>query len=184
MDTKSLPKDFIIFGWECFIVSYPSQKLHYFDHPVDSLHDLDSTDILIIASTVVHCFKALMVRVCCKPNYESIFLTSEEFLFLLGFLSGSAGTMHFGNMLTIFFAVTAHLVAFHMKSSIVTLSAVVLCIFGSVYFFPASDISYDPFILSAFIVRLAFESLIDIYLLQALFDRNMENFHFPGKVYS
>ena len=105
---------------------------------------------------------------------------SEQFLFRLhqkvdptpfvcigqpsGFLSGSTGTMHFGNMLTISYAVTAHLVAFHMKSNIVILFAGVFffCIFGSVYFFPASDITYDPFILLAFIVHLAFESLIAI----------------------
>ncbi|XP_074609768.1 transmembrane protein 168-like [Acropora palmata] len=152
-----------------------------FDHPVDSLHDLDSTDILIIASAVVHCFKALIVRLCCKPNYESVFLTCEEFLFLLGFLSGSAVTMHFGNMLTICFAVIAHLVAFHMKSSIVMLSAVVFCIFGSIYFFPANDITYDPFILLAFIVHLAFESLIDIYFCRLSLIETWKTFILRGK---
>ena len=134
-----------------------------FDHPIDSLHDLDATDILIMASTGIHCFRALIVRLCGTPTYKSIFVTTEEFLFLLGFLCGTTGTMHFGSMLTIILAVATHLIAFHMKSSIVLLSAVVLCLFGSVYFFPASDVNYNPFILSAFLVHLAFESVIDIY---------------------
>ena len=134
-----------------------------FDHPIDSLHDLDATDILIMAGTGIHCFRALIVRICGTPTYNSVFVTTEEFLLLLGFLSGSTGTLHFGNMVTIVLAVIAHLIAFHMKSSIVLLSAVVLCLFGSVYFFPASDVNYNPFILSAFLVHLSFESVIDIY---------------------
>lgn len=134
-----------------------------FDHPIDSLHDLDATDILIMSSTGVHCFRAVVIRTCSTTTYQSTFVTTEEFLFLLGFLSGTTGTMHFGSMLTIILAVTVHLIAFHMKSSIVVLSAVALCVLGSVYFFPASDVNYNPYILSAFIVHLAFESLIDIY---------------------
>ncbi|KAJ7331216.1 hypothetical protein OS493_019998 [Desmophyllum pertusum] len=102
-----------------------------FDHLIDSLHDLDVTDILIMASTGVNCFKVLTERICSSPAYESMFLATEECLFLLGFLSGTTGTMHFGNMLTIIAAVTIHLMAFHMKSSSSLLSAFCLCFLGS-----------------------------------------------------
>ena len=149
-----------------------------FDHPIDSFHDLDATDILIMSSTGIHCFGALIVRMCDTPTYKSIFVTTEEFVFLLGFLAGTTGTMHFGSMLTIILAVTTHLIAFHMKSNIVLLSAVVLCLFGSVYFFPASDVNYNPCILSAFLVHLAFESVIDIYFSRLSLLETWEKFIF------
>lgn len=152
-----------------------------FDHPIDSLHDLDATDILIMASTAVHCFRALIVRLCCKPAYETTFLTSEEFFLLLGFLSGTTGTMHFANMLTIILAVTSHLIAFHLKSSIVMLSAVALCLTGSIYFFPASNVNYNPFILSAFCIHLAFESVIDMYFSRLSLIESWKTFIFLQK---
>ena len=152
-----------------------------FDHLIDSLHDLDVTDILIMGSTGVHCFKVLVERICSSPVYESIFLTLEECLFLLGFLSGATGTLHFGSMLTIILAVTMHLVAFHMKSSISLLSAICLCLLGSVYFFPASDVSYNPYILSAFIIHLSFESLVDIYFSRLSLLERWRKFIFQGR---
>ena len=152
-----------------------------FDHPIDSLHDLDVTDILIMASTGLHCFRALTVRICSSPTYESIFLTTEECLFLLGFLSGTTGTMHFGSMLTIILAVTVHLIAFHMKSSIALLSAGCLCLLGSMFFFPASGVNYNPYILSAFVVHLSFESLIDIYFSRLSLLETWKKFIFQGR---
>ncbi|KAL9959547.1 hypothetical protein ACROYT_G032878 [Oculina patagonica] len=152
-----------------------------FDHLIDSLHDLDVTDILIMASTGVHCFKVLSKRICSSPAYESKFLTTEECLFLLGFLSGTTGTMHFGSMLTIIVAVTIHLMAFHMKSSISLLSAICLCFLGSVYFFPASDVNYNPYILSAFTVHLSFESLVDIYFSRLSLLETWKKFIFQGR---
>ena len=81
-------------------------------------------------------------------------------MYLVGFLSGTTGTMHFASMLTITVAVTVHLMAFHMKSSVTLLSACCLCFLGSVYFFSAIDVHYNPYILSCFIVHLFFESVI------------------------
>jgi len=134
-----------------------------FDHPTDSLQDLDATDILIITSTGFHVLKTLTVRICGIASYESIFLSTEECMYLVGFLSGTTGTMHFASMLTITAAVTFHLMAFHMKSSVTLLSACCLFFLGSVYFFSAIDVHYNPYILSSFIVHLFFESVIDIY---------------------
>ena len=133
-----------------------------FDHPTDSLQDLDATDILIITSTGFHVLKTLTVRICGTASYESIFLSTEECMYLVGFLC-TTGTMDFASMLTITVAVTVHLMAFHMKSSATLLSACCLFFFGSVYFFSAIDVQYNPYILSSFIVHLFFESVIDIY---------------------
>ena len=152
-----------------------------FDHPIDSLHDLDATDILIMTSTAVHCFRALTLRICGTPVYESIFLSTEECLYLLGFLSGTTGTMHFGSMLTIIVAVTVHLMAFHMKSSVALLSACCLCFLGGLYFFPASDVHYNPYILSSFIVHLSFESIIDIYFSRLSLLETWKKFIFHGR---
>ena len=134
-----------------------------FDRPIDSLQDLDSTDILVITSTGFHVLKTLTVRICGTASYESNFLSTEECMYLVGFLSGTTGTMHFASMLTITPAVTVHLMAFHMKSSLTLLSACCLFFLGSVYFFSAIDVHYNPYILSSFIVHLFFESVIDIY---------------------
>ena len=134
-----------------------------FDHPIDSLQDLDFTDILVITSTGFHVLKTLTVRICGTASYESIFLSTEECMHLVGFLSGTTGTMHFASMLTITLAVTVHLMAFHMKSSVTLLSACCLFFLGSVYFLSAIDVHYNPYILSCFIVHLFFESVIDIY---------------------
>lgn len=149
--------------WIGFLFSVMSFTEIAFDHLIDSLHDLDSTDILIMTSTGVHCFRILSERICTSPTYESKFMTTEEFLLLLGFLSGSTGTMYFGSMLTIISAVMMHLMAFHMKSSVSLLSAALLCFFGGAYYFPASEVNYNPYNLSAFIIYLSFESLVDIY---------------------
>ena len=134
-----------------------------FDRPIDSLQDLDSTDILVITSTGLHVLKTLTVRICGTASYESNFLSTEECMYIVGFLSGTTGTMHFASMLTITLAVTVHLMAFHMKSSVTLLSACCLFLLGSVYFFSAIDVHYNPYILSCFIVHLFFESVIDIY---------------------
>lgn len=134
-----------------------------FDRPIDSLQDLDSTDILVITSTGFHVLKTLTVRICGTASYESNFLSTEECMYLVGFLSGTTGTMHFASMLTITAAVTVHLMAFHMKSSLTLLSACCLFFLGSVYFFSAIDVHYNLYILSSFIVHLFFESVIDIY---------------------
>lgn len=136
-----------------------------FDRPIDSLQDLDSTDILVITSTGFHVLKTLTVRICGTASYESIFLSTEECMYLLGFLC-TTGMMDFASrpsMLTITVAVTVHLMAFHMKSSVTLLSACCVCFLGSVYFFPAIDVHCNPYILSCFIVHLFFESVIDIY---------------------
>ena len=133
-----------------------------FDRPIDSLQDLDSTDILVITSTGFHVLKTLTVRICGTASYESIFLSTEECMYLVGFLC-TTGTMDFASMLTITVAVTVHLMAFHMKSSVTLLSACCVCFLGSVYFFPAIDVHCNPYILSCFIVHLFFESVIDIY---------------------
>lgn len=130
-----------------------------FDRPIDSLQDLDSTDILVITSTGFHVLKTLTVRICGTASYESNFLSTEECMYIVGFLSGTTGTMHFASMLTITVAVTAHLMAFHMKSSVTLLSACCLFFLGSVYFFPAIDVHYNPYILSSFIVHLFFSRL-------------------------
>lgn len=137
-----------------------------FDHPIDSLQDWDFTDILVIMSTGFHVLKTLTVRICGTASYESIFLSTEECMYLVGFLSGTTGTMHFASMLQtviITVAVTVHLMAFHMKSSVTLLSACCLFFLGSVYFFSAIDVHCNPYILSSFIVHLFFESVIDIY---------------------
>lgn len=136
-----------------------------FDHPIDSLQDLDFTDFLVITSTVFHVLKTLTVRICGTASYESIFLSTEECMYLVGFLC-TTGTMHFASMLTITVqtvAVTVHLMAFHMKSSVTLLSACCLCFLGSVHFVSAIDVHYNPYILLCFIVHLFFESVIDIY---------------------
>ena len=133
-----------------------------FDHPIDSLQDLDFTDILVIMSTGFHVLKTLTVRICGTASYESNFLSTEECMYLVGFLC-TTGTMDFASMLTITVAVTVHLMAFHLKSSVTLLSACSLFFLGSVYFFSAIDVHYNPYILSCFIVHLFFESVIDIY---------------------
>ena len=137
-----------------------------FDHPIDSLQDLDFTDILVITITGYHVLKTLTVRICGTASYESNFLSTEECMYIVGFLSGTTGTMlfqHFASMLTITAAVTVHLMAFHLKSSVTLLSACCLFFLGSVYFFSAIDVHYNPYILSCFVVHLFFESVIDIY---------------------
>ena len=133
-----------------------------FDHPIDSLQDLDFTDMLVIMSTGFHVLKTLTVRICGTASYESNFLSTEECMYLVGFLC-TTGMMDFASMLTITVAVTVHLMAFHLKSSVTLLSACCLFFLGSVYFFPAIDVHYNPYILSSFIVHLFFESVIDIY---------------------
>lgn len=133
-----------------------------FDHPIDSLQDLDFTDILVIMSTGFHVLKTLTVRICGTASYESNFLSTEECMYLVGFLC-TTGMMDFASMLTITVAVTVHLMAFHLKSSVTLLSACCLFFLGSVYFFSAIDVHYNPYILSSFIVHLFFESVIDIY---------------------
>lgn len=153
-----------------------------FDHPIDSLQDLDSTDILVITSTGFHVLKTLTVRICGTASNESNFLSTEECMYLVGFLSGTTGTMHFASMLTITAAVTVHLMAFHMKSIVTLLSACCLFFLGSVYFFSAIDVHYNPYILSSFIVHLFFESVIDIYFSRLSLLRTWQKFIFYGSL--
>ena len=153
-----------------------------FDHPIDSLQDLDFTDILVIMSTGFHVLKTLTVRICGTASNESNFLSTEECMYLVGFLSGTTGTMHFASMLTITAAVTVHLMAFHMKSSVTLLSACCLFFLGSVYFFSAIDVHYNPYILSSFIVHLFFESIIDIYFSRLSLLGTWQKFIFHGSL--
>ena len=153
-----------------------------FDHPTDSLQDLDITDILLITSTGFHVLKTFTVRICGTASYESIFLSTEECMYLAGFLSGTTGTMHFASMLTITAALTFHLMAFHMKSSVTLLSACCLFFLGSVYFFSAIDVHYNPYILSSFIVHLFFESVIDIFFSRLSLLGTRKKFIFYGSV--
>ena len=152
-----------------------------FDHPTDSLQDLDATDILIITSTGFHVLKTLTVRICGTASYESIFLSTEECMYLVGFLC-TTGMMDFASMLTITVAVTVHLMAFHMKSSVTLLSACCLFFLGSVYFFSGIDVHCNPYILSCFVVHLFFESVIDIYFSRLSLLGTWQKFIFYGSL--
>ena len=152
-----------------------------FDHLIDSLHDLDLTDILIMGSTGIYCLKVLLERTCHSATFESTFLKTNECLLLLGFLSGTTGTMHFGSMLTIIMALMVHVMAFHLKSSTTLLSAICLCFLGSIYFFPATGVNYNPYILSAFMIYLLYEPVIDIYLSKLSLLETWKKFIFQGR---
>ena len=152
-----------------------------YDHLFVSWHDLDTTDILVLTSVCLHCFKTIVKRICGTVLYQPTFLTTDEFLLLLGFLSGSSATTHFLVISSLLVAVAFHLMAFHMKSSLSLLSALGLCVLGGLYFFPAVDVNYNPSCLLAFVTRLSFDAVIDIYFSKLSFLESLRVFIMQGR---
>lgn len=134
-----------------------------YDHLMVSLEDLDLTDILVLASVGIYCFRILMERICNLITYEASCITSEEFLLLLGFVVGSTGTAQFGSILVISLGLAVHLLAFNLKSSFCLLSSIVFCAISGTYFFKAAKQKCNPFCISAFAIQMTFSAILDLY---------------------
>ena len=152
-----------------------------YDHMFVSLNDLDATDILILTSVGLHCFKTAVDRLCSTQTQEPTFLTTDEFLLISGFLAGSVATVHFLDIAALMVAVSLHLVAFHLKSSLTLLSGISLCILVDKSFFPAIGVSYNPFCLFSFACRFSFAAVIDIYFSRLSFLELLRDFIMQGR---
>ena len=151
------------------------------EHSTSSLQDFDLTDILILVSVSINCLKVLTERICNCVSYEPLFLTSEEFLLLVGFLGGSSGTQQFSTISMLVVAAGMHLIGFHLKSSLSVFSSICMCILTGLYFFPAVGIKCNPFCMVGFMAWLSFPSLVDLYFSKLSLLESWKCFIIQGK---
>ncbi|EDO44326.1 predicted protein [Nematostella vectensis] len=147
------------------------------------MQDLDLTDILLLASVGIFSFKVLMERICNMAPSEPNFITAEEFLLLLGFLAGCTGLAHFQSMLFLLLGLALHIIVFHLKSSFSLISGACFCIISGVFYFPAAEQKCNPFCISAFVIRLSFPSVVDLYFSRLSLLESWKNFILQSKCY-
>ncbi len=122
-------------------------------------------NILLVSSIAVRCFWNILERLMhMAPSHPTLF-NMCEFLEMLGM---SIATLicdrHFVDISLLILALSITLIAIRLKSYLGVLNFMCIIIMASVLYFPKIlQIRINPFGLIVFLVRLAFEPLIDLY---------------------
>ncbi|XP_056137510.1 transmembrane protein 168 [Lampris incognitus] len=124
-----------------------------------------ATDYLLLVSVVLRTLWAMLERVCGCTRYRPAFLTSAEFLELVGFATASmALPFHISmSVMVLVGALATLMVSLRMKALLALPILVCFAVITAVLFVKALHISTNPFALACFFSQLICDPLLDVY---------------------
>ncbi|XP_046890310.1 transmembrane protein 168 [Hypomesus transpacificus] len=124
-----------------------------------------ATNYLLLASLGIRTLWALLERLCGCTRYRPAFLTSAEFLELVGFAAASVvlPIQKSTSVVVLVVAMAAVMVALRMKAVLALPNLVCFSVVTAALFFRSLEAPTNPFALACFFSQLICDPLLDVY---------------------